>query len=272
MKSFLVVLSAFAALSFLSCRTQTLAPDTGMATVKGIVSLANAYDSYTPPYSGVQISFEGTAISTITNDSGIFQLNGVPEGTYNVRFSKNGYGEVRWIGKMIEGGGNSTIYLNGPQDPYYRNPTLYKQPELVLSLHSAYVVDTTIMGYGHSYLILRGGYGGSTPITMGGIAVYISHSSDVSSSLGHYSAYYYHYYPGAQNLYDTTSMTFWEPIDLLTIKSEGFQSGDSVYIAVYGAPIVGASPPNDYYDPATRKYVLTSLNQTPSPVLGFKVP
>jgi hypothetical protein len=275
MKTISRILPVLAIFVFLSCKTQPTSPET--ATIKGQVLLASDLDyNPTPPYNGIQVTLEGTNFSAMTDDSGLFELEGVPEGTYNVRFSKAGYGDVRLIGQSIQGGGNSPIYLNERQ--VWHNvviPTLYKLSDLVTTLISASVKDTSIaISPGlMNYLWLNGQYSVSASQNLHAyqIAVYFSHQSDVSAEPGHY-VWFQCWGTGSWWPYDTLARSFQLPISPYDLKAAGFNSGDSVYIATYGAPYWGQTPYYDYYDPSLRQGVLTSINQTPSPVIGLKIP
>jgi hypothetical protein len=279
MKSFSVVLSVFAALSFLSCRTQTLAPDTGTATIKGQAILATDVSNNglsggaVPPFNGVQVSLEGTTFSAMTDDSGLYELDNVPEGTYNVRFSKAGYGEIRWFGKVVQGGGNAQNFWYD-QQPWHNVvfPTLYKCSDFTTTLESATLKDTTLpFGYGPSHMLLAGHYSGIQPVSYYLMVVYFSHHSNLSSRPGAYD-WFECWGPGGAVAFDTVQRRYEIPIDLGQYRAHGFKSGDSVYFATYGTPYWGSVPYYDYYDPNFHEYVLTSINQTPSPVIGLKIP
>jgi hypothetical protein len=276
MKLFLRFFPVLAILVFLSCKEQPTAP-TGTATVKGQVVLATDEGSNpTPPYSGIQVSLEGTSYSTMTDDSGLYEFDGIPGGTYNVRFSKPGYGDIRWFGMTIQGGGNAPIYWYD-QQPWHNvlYPTLFKISDLVTTLRSAPLKDTINPENPNQQVLSRwlvGQCSGTQPGYYHLIAVYFSHHSDVSSSPGQYEYFEGWWGNGSWYPFDTLNGTFQIPIDFGYYRNYGFNSGDSVYVATYGAPQWGQVPYYDYYDPSIRQGVLTSINQTPSPVVGFKIP
>ncbi len=272
MKLFLRFFPILAIFVFLSCKEQPTSP--GTATIKGQVLLAtDESNNPTPPYSGIQVTLEGTTISTMTDDSGLFEFDGIPSGTYNVRFSKAGYGDVRWFGMAIQGGGNAPIFWYD-QQPWHNvlYPTLYKISDFVTTLHAAPLIDTTgPYNQACTSRWLIGQYIGVHP-TNNLIAVYFSHHSNVSSIPGQYEFLEGWWGSGSWNPFDTLNGSFQIPIDFGAYRSNGFNSGDSVYVATYGAPRWGPSPYYDYYDPSIRQGVLTSINQTPSSVIGFKIP
>ena len=115
--------------------------------------------------------------------------------------------------------------------------------------------------------------------------MYFSRSSNVSPVPGHYDFVYstivYGEYLGALTFFDSSNSSFQIPLTSEVLNNLfGYKSGDSVYIAVYGEPSYGGYFQSnydwevcaDYYDPTTGQQVLTSVNSTPSPVIGFKIP
>ena len=121
----------------------------------------------------------------------MYQLGGVPEGTYNVRFSKAGYGDVRWFGMTVQGGGNAPIYWYN-QQPWYNvvYPTLYKISDLATTLQAVSHLKIPIVPCGSSGPVtshwLSGQYSGTQPGASHIIAVFFSHLSNVSSDPGKY--------------------------------------------------------------------------------------
>ncbi|MDP4199941.1 MAG: carboxypeptidase-like regulatory domain-containing protein [Bacteroidota bacterium] len=273
-----------------SCRQPSTPSET--ANIHGRVELVDN-PWFTPPYSGVTVALEGTGYSAMSDDSGYFTLKNVPSGTYNVRFSKPGYGDVRWMSTTVTGGGNTDVYwpLTGSWTNQY-SQLLYPISKVVTALDGLRFLDTTVLP--------RGGNATSGPMFMASgtalpdltqpqypqyyeaMALYVSHSSDVSAQPGHYATFFY-----GSNVYafreGTNNFVVTAPIDTTTgrfhllimqtdLKYFGFKSGDSIYVAAYGAPTYGGFPANDYWDPILQQYVLTAINQTPSPVIGTVVP
>ena len=276
LRVFVLVSSVFA---FFSCKSSPSGPATILtANIKGRVISKSSFITYTPPYSGITVKFLGTNMSATTDDSGYYNFYNVPQGTYNVRVSKSGYGDILWKSVTITGGGTEPInWVYGPESYV----TLTQISSTVATLTNAYVGDTIpVQNYPqHTYLIVEGSVSPLVPY-MSRTAVYLSHTSDVSSTPGHYTTFFYMdwFVPfddapaGAYSSFDTATSTFRHGYPLDKIKSLGFKSGDSIYVAAYGAPYYGFTPTNDYFDPDLQEYVLTALNPTPSPVIGLTMP
>jgi hypothetical protein len=72
--------------------------DTG--TLNGKLSVYDEYSWPLPDLSGVKVSLtvNNTAQSVLSDKSGNYQFNGLPAGTYNLSFEKNGYGTMKMFG------------------------------------------------------------------------------------------------------------------------------------------------------------------------------
>lgn len=275
-KALLFVLSVSV---FLSCMSNPNQPSVQTATIKGKALLAKGRYDQEATSNGIRVEVEGTNLSTTTDDAGSYTLSNVPEGTYTFRFSKQGYGDIRFMSIGIQGGGNAPIYLSDVNRVWHDidYPRLYKIPPFTSQITSATIKDTVYNGAAYKQVMLvRGSYSGldHTPKPsdmLQQFAVFYSHNSDVSSQVGKYE-FFELWGTGGWYPYDTLHSTFAIPVNLGEYLQHGFKSGDSVYIASYGAGWWGAIPYYDYYDAEHQIGVLTSINQTPSPVVGFKIP
>ncbi len=90
--------------------------DLGGGSISGNVNLTNTSDN-----SGVTVDVLGTQRSTVTNTDGSYQLNNLPEGTYNIRAHKPGYnfGDASGI-TVIEG--DTTSGIDFAMDPFTTVP------------------------------------------------------------------------------------------------------------------------------------------------------
>ena len=281
MKFTAIILGLFVLSSIISCRLQTAPLET--ADVTGLVVLVSGM--FLPTPSGVTVSLEGTNFSTVTDNSGKFEMKNVPSGTYTVRWSKPGYGDVRSIGAAIQGGGNTPIYIAQPDYevvPGTITTTLRAFSHLAANIQSAFFSVSKYYNYSEdTCLVLDGSY--TDDQFFGGyqdaITAFFSHQQDVSPLEGHYDGFMGESGPtnkldgSTEPVFDTTNNTFnYVMIDGLgALRSLNFHSGDSVYVAVYGT-VYPESVYGDYFDPKYNEGVITSYNQTPSRVIGLKIP
>ncbi|GEM_PF-5592037 len=280
------VLSVAIILTIHSCRTITSPSET--ANIVGrVMLLGPGYRQFTPPYNGVQIKMEGTSFSALSDSNGYYSFTGVPTGTYNVSFTKPGYGTVRWMSATVTGGGNAPIVWSGGPYSYapgsvpYQTQYLFKIPNLVVTLGSIDFKDTAAAenSFGNA-LIARGTV---TPDPLidakfdDAIVLFVSHRSNVTDVPGHYDITFWRWEGFICGTYpnypvDTTTNRFTYAVPTSSLKYYGFKSGDSIYVAAYGTSSYYANAGGDYYDPILQQWVFTAINPTPSPVIGTVVP
>jgi predicted heme/steroid binding protein len=275
MKYTAIILGLFALSSILSCRVQTSPSESATADVIGQAML-DSNEIFLPNSSGITVSLEGTNYSTVTDDSGRFELKNVPSGTYTVRWSKPGYGDIRYIGATIQGGGNTPVYI-----AYNGNITRLRAfSHLTANLQNAYFAPNN--SNTANYLVLEGTYTDDefNALYSEDITAFFSHKQDVSPIEGNYDGYgseagfVNSLDASGKYLLDTVNQTFQYTIGLSSLTSFNFQSGDSIYVATYGSPYDAqlASDYGDYFDPINNEYVMTCYNQTPSRVIGLRIP
>ncbi|HEY3875938.1 MAG TPA: carboxypeptidase-like regulatory domain-containing protein, partial [Candidatus Kapabacteria bacterium] len=213
-----------------SCRVPTSPSQT--ADVIGSVALDS---SQLPiiPY-GVQVVLEGTDFSAVTDSTGHFEIKNVPSGNYTMKWSMPGYGDVRDIGVDIQGGGNTPVYITCNGNP---TPLRHISP-LVTTLQTAFFTDSVYAG---SSIVLKGTYTDPQYFAnyRDAIVIYFSHHSDVSPIDNHYDDFYYAPAATFTDGYggmDTITHTFQLGYSSIELSFMSFQSGDSIYIATYGAP------------------------------------
>jgi hypothetical protein len=280
MKFITIILGLFAVSSITSCRVQTSPSESATADVTGLVVLDSGM--FLPTPSGVTVSLEGTNFSAITDDSGRFELMNVPGGTYTVRWSKPGYGDVRYIGVAIQGGGNTPVYI-APllfgQTPF-QNITTYMSAfsHVAANFQSASFSPSKYSG---TCLVLDGSYTDDEYLVPGmdAITAFFSHKKDVSPIEGHYDSWYNEsgniteLDNSYEAVFDTMNNTFHYVLEAgLPALRDNFHSGDSLYVAVYGTGNFDYYLSGDYFDPTYNEGVITSYNQTPSRVIGLKIP
>ena len=177
----------------------------------------------------VQVTIDGTSDSTMTNSGGYWKILDVPEGTYNLTFSKTGYGTTKLLHVRFRAGSQGlgeVVWLG--QLPTFDISTVYTQ-----------TTDTT--------LTVRGGII-KAPGYRRNMYIYLGKTSNVSSSPSDYQLLY----TAQTDMNRIYSVT----IPLSDLRSGGFASGDTVFIAVY--EIGGYS--TMYADSATRRTIYPSLS------------
>jgi hypothetical protein len=226
----------------------------GIAYAYSVDSVGNQIDIDT----GITVSVEGDSLTAKTDSLGLWSIAGLPNGTYNLDFSKPGYGEKKLIGVPFVSS-STAGYFSG-------NITLYPIPTYSV----AGITDSISISNGYVYV--DGTFSGALPSH--GYAegyVFFGTSSAVSSNPNNYLAYTYagsNIYSCSNNL--PSNSTFAVCSDTATFLNDGFKSGDTVYAIAYGGS--DANNAVGYIDPATNKAVFTSLNPAPSNVVSFVLP
>jgi len=93
----LIIIIAFVS----GCKQNPSNPQSG-GTVSGIVKLYSD-TGLALPNSGVLVSMSGSTQTAQTNDTGFWQMTGVPEGTYTFSFTKQGFGAMKVFGVQVKG-------------------------------------------------------------------------------------------------------------------------------------------------------------------------
>ncbi|WP_273215920.1 carboxypeptidase regulatory-like domain-containing protein [Runella zeae] len=88
---------------------QGLAEPIRTGDIVGEVTLFNESGSVVSDRSGVTVAIDGTNINVKTDELGKYRFVNVPQGTYNLRLNRNGFGEVRIISRQHVGGPLETI-------------------------------------------------------------------------------------------------------------------------------------------------------------------
>lgn len=100
-------------LSFACKKEEKRQPSSGASTVpgaiKGIVKLYDESGTTLANASGITVSLLGTSITFTTPEDGKFMLSNIPAGTYNLKYSKKGYGYfIEQV--LITGNGTLNLY------------------------------------------------------------------------------------------------------------------------------------------------------------------
>jgi hypothetical protein len=153
-------------------------PDTNALKLKGRLhgkALLYDFGGYAPNHSGITVHFDSTPYSTVTGDSGRWTMDSLPTGTYDMVFSKEGYGTYWLFGVQFVGGGD--VYM----------PTLQQValPLIPMTTFSD-IKASRVVSHGH-YKVYH--IDGILPAPFKGTAarIYCGRDSTVSSDPMHYT-------------------------------------------------------------------------------------
>jgi hypothetical protein len=204
-----------------------------VGNLSGSVFLSSA-DSVYEDYSGVRVWLQGTTIETISDTRGRWKFSNVPTRTYNIAYSKEGFGTYVDYGFQFVGGG----------DVLARNIPLYRVPDCPMVLDDMRQEENSIFAFAHSEC--------PDSLARDRAVFYFSNSPNVSSE---------NYSYALANESSFPSMTVVVGLDLRDVNKYAepeLDLEDSVYVIAYSYG--GGS----YSSLDGRSQVYTSLNPTPS--------
>lgn len=211
------------------------------------IGYLNVYDENGASLSnkaGVTVTVEGSSpvVSAVSDSTGKYTLKDLSQGTYDLSFSKSGYGTYKKFGYSFTGGSKPTYSTYGGIAAV---STVNPGTTLTLdtSLSSFITVSGKISGSFTGNKMIRG---------------FLSTSSNVSGS--NYIGSFY-----AQASISDGSFNF--SFQNYSFATLGIAKGTKVYFVVYGDNNTSYA---SYKDPSTMKYVYPCLSANKSDVISFK--
>jgi hypothetical protein len=196
--------------------------------------------------SGVTVAVEGRNISATTDSTGRYVFTGLRTGTYNLTFTKSGYGTGKEIGYQFVGGGKV----------FHETSSISKIPSFKITKLTA----STNYSERISFTVTLSG----TLPSKGAVAIFVGTTPSVSSDPANYIDY------AIINLYSSTSTSANTSIYTSNLASYGISKGQTVYITAYSAPYNYYA--GSYTDLATGRSIFPALDFTPSNVVSVVVP
>jgi hypothetical protein len=232
-----------------SCGKDDSAPAVLTGTLRGSVQVWNDKATSLTDRSGVTVTIENiSGKSTSTAADGSFQFTDLPYDTYDLTFSKSGYGTRKVFGVKLLGTTSGTT-VN------------------MATVQFGALSTTTIT----SLTIVNATYNGGPGVTY-------SYSMNPVPSTS--SRAYVRAFLGTTNAVSSTNYTAYSALNSASnnnvnggftaseLYAMGFTAGQPVFIKLYG----DSYQSNDYDDPATGKTIFPNLNPTSPAAVQFIVP
>jgi hypothetical protein len=240
-----ILIASILALELLAGCTDTEIISTPLkGSIKGIVQ---CYGRTSEDNSGVLITVEGSEpeIQVMSDVKGDYEINDLPTGTYDLVFSKPGYGTHKIIGYSFVGG----------DEPVMLSSYIYQLLDLTIK-----ELTVTLEKYDWSqsaqlYAQLHF-EANDEPSTSGMLRYYISTSPDVSLSNYQETNTTYFFASGGEYSFQKQ------------INTTRYTSGTDLYIVVY--PCLDTYL--NYIDVNTGNLIYSSVNPNGSPVAHVKIP
>ena len=260
------------------------APSVLFGDITGIVRLRDSLGNVLKNSSGVNISFEGTNFSGVTDSNGVWTIHDVSTGNYTIVYQKKHFADEKNINHQFVGNGSDFI---GTEDMY-----ALLNINMIFAL-KAFENDIYTRSYDSTYL------------DSNGIIQTILVTDTISFYPNSKTAFGFYVYPAILNDYrtiavvygrdsnvsilhpdsykkidlnietantdfgDTTKSSFWENLWKRNFISLGFLAGDKIYCRGY----IGGkyAMQSRYLDIKTGQPIYTAFNNA-SPVKSFILP
>ncbi len=202
--------------------------------------------------SGITVSIDHSSVSTQTTIDGKFQLDSIPSGTYDISYSKTGFGTGKIMGLYHEAANHT--------------PTLIKKSES-MAVNSTLAISNIIVQAFEPAIQQLGTNGlhivpvfDNTSDKEKWVHLFFSANANVNAS--NYQADYKIKTSGAANQFNNYNMTTrW-------FESLGFNKGQTIYVNAYGDSFLADS----YTDPISNQTIFPSLSNKPSTTVSFTIP
>ncbi len=198
----------------------------------------------------VSVSINSIAKSVNTDSTGKWKIDSLETGTYDITFTKPGFGTYIKYSYQFVGGSNS----------FYGTVKLGQLPSFEIS---SFLVNSN-----GAYINTSGTINKKAPsYTSLFLAVFAGTDSTVSSNPEHYKKSYIGLIFAGSNLfnYDT---------DLKIFKGNDFTSGQKIYLCAYSINILSSAlrEGSSYVDPRSGKIIFPGLGAKKSKVVSFVLP
>ncbi len=229
---------------FISCEKTETVPLNLKGTLKGYITTRDEFGKVNNDSENIIIELEGSdpLLSFITDSTGVYEINEIPTGTYNVIISKEGYGEYQNQGVQIVG---------GSQPIHFHHPLIQQSNTIIKNLSLEIVNNSDV------YFKCTVNNMNMDDDSEGSITFFYHTESNPSDS--HYLDTYGASFRGVGDVQLEHS---------LYIDDDLFPSGSTVYVIAYGC-YSGLAP--DYYDILSNVYRGTSLGEA-SNIASIKIP
>jgi hypothetical protein len=219
------------------------------ANISGQVLLYDEEGSALPDNSGVKISIDNSTISTTTKADGKWQLDSIPFGTYDISYSKEGFGTGKIMGIYHAATNHST--------------TVIAKSESMAVNSSIEITNLVVTPFkpGFEQLGVSGVHIDPVFTNTSGkdkyVRLFFSDNNSVSAtSFLAETKVRSNGAPLQQNNYNLTTSWF---------ESLGFKKGQTIYVKAYGDSFLA----DQYTDPLTNTTIFPSLSTKPSNAVSF---
>ena len=202
--------------------------------------------------SGVTVSIDNSTVSTKTGIDGKFLFDSIPAGTYDISYSKEGFGTGKIMGLYHEAANHATTLIKNSE-------SMAVNSSLAISNLVIQAFDPAVQQLGVTGVHIVPVFNNSTNKEKW-VHLFFSDNSNVSAT--NYQADEKIRATGGANEFTNFNMTTnW-------FESLGFKKGQTIYVIAYGDSFLADS----YTEPLTNQTVFPSLSNKPSAAVSFVIP
>jgi hypothetical protein len=232
-----------------ACGKDDSTPAALTGTLRGTVQVWNDKATSISDRSGVTVTLDNlSGKTTTTGADGSFQFTDLPFDSYDLSFSKSGYGTLKLIGAKLSGTTAGTVV---------NLPTVQFGALSTTTITALTLNNTTYNGgpgVSYNYTVSPA----PTTTSRGYVRAFLSTSNAVTNT--NYTAF--------SSLNSALSANVLGGFTASELYAMGFATGQTLFIKLYG----DSYQSNDYEDPLTGKTIFPNLNQTSAPAISFIVP
>jgi hypothetical protein len=219
------------------------------ANIQGMILLYDEEGNRQTDMSGVTVSIDNSTVSTNTGIDGKWTLDSIPYGTYDISYTKQGYGTGKIMGLYHAATNHATTVISKSESMAVNSSIAVSN--LVITPFNAAIQAAGVTGV-HIDPVFNNPSGKEKYIRL-----FFSDNGNVNST--NYLAEVKVRSSGAASQLNDFNLTtrFFENL--------GFKKGQTIYVKAYGDSFLA----DEYTDPITNTTIFPSLSTKPSPTMNF---
>lgn len=219
------------------------------ANIQGMILLYDEEGNRQTDMSGVTVSIDNSTVSTQTGADGKWTLDSIPYGTYDISYTKQGYGTGKIMGIYHAATNHATTLISKSESMAVNSSIVVSN--LVITPFSAAIQAAGVTGV-HIDPVFNNPSGKAKYVRL-----FFSDNGNVNSN--NYLAEVKVRSNGAASQMNDFNLT------TSFLENLGFKKGQTIYVKAYGDSFLA----DEYTDPITNTTIFPSLSTKPSATMNF---
>ncbi|HQR92564.1 MAG TPA: carboxypeptidase-like regulatory domain-containing protein [Sediminibacterium sp.] len=219
------------------------------ANIQGMILLYDEDGNRQTDMSGATVSIDNSTVSTKTGADGKWTLDSIPYGTYDISYSKQGYGTGKIMGIYHAATNHATTIISNSESMAVNSSIAVSN--LVVTPFNAAIQAAGVTGV-HIDPVFNNPSGKDKYVRL-----FFSDNANVSSNN----------YLVEEKIRSNGASTQLNDFNLTTrfFENLGFKKGQTIYVKAYGDSFLA----DNYTDPITNTTIFPSLSTKPSATMNF---